>query len=78
LPPLLRKRGQATLPDLFFFKFLLLAFCLKVDYEEAMTTDNFSRRQFLQAGGIGVLGAFASRTNAWSSQNHYFTLYVDT
>ena len=30
-----------------------------------MTTDNFSRRQFLQAGGIGVLGAFASRANAW-------------
>ena len=43
-----------------------------------MTTDNFSRRQFLQAGGIGVLGAFASRANAWSSQNHYFTMYVGT
>ncbi len=33
-----------------------------------MTTDNFSRRQFLQAGGIGVLGAFASRANAWSHE----------
>lgn len=43
-----------------------------------MTTDNFSRRQFLQAGGIGVLGAFASRANAWSIQNHHFTLYIGT
>jgi 6-phosphogluconolactonase len=33
-----------------------------------MTTDNFSRRQFLQAGGIGVLGVFASRANAWFHQ----------
>jgi len=43
-----------------------------------MTIDNFSRRQFLQAGGIGVLGAFAYRANAWSNQNHHFTLYVGT
>ena len=43
-----------------------------------MRTDNFSRRQFLQAGGIGVLGVLASRTNAWSNQNHHFTLYVGT
>ena len=43
-----------------------------------MTTDNFSRRQFLQAGGIGVLGVVASRANAWPSQNHHFTLYVGT
>jgi 6-phosphogluconolactonase len=33
-----------------------------------MTIDNFSRRQFLQAGGIGVLGVFASRANAWFHQ----------
>ena len=43
-----------------------------------MTIDNFSRRQFLQAGGIGVLGAFASRANTWSNQNHHFTLFVGT
>jgi len=43
-----------------------------------MTIDNFSRRQFLQAGGIGVLGAFAYRANAWSNQNHHFTLFVGT
>jgi 6-phosphogluconolactonase len=43
-----------------------------------MTTDNFSRRQFLKAGGIGVLGAVASRANAWSNQNHHFVLFVGT
>ncbi|HET7286496.1 MAG TPA: lactonase family protein [Pyrinomonadaceae bacterium] len=43
-----------------------------------MTTDNFSRRQFLQAGGIGVLGAVAARAHVWSNQNHHFTLYVGT
>ena len=43
-----------------------------------MTIDNFSRRQFLKAGGIGVLGVLASRANAWSNQNHHFTLYVGT
>ena len=43
-----------------------------------MTIDNFSRRHFLKAGGIGVLGVLASRTSVWSSQNHYFTLYVGT
>ncbi len=32
-----------------------------------MTTDNFSRRQFLKAGGLGVLGACAIGTNAWTS-----------
>jgi 6-phosphogluconolactonase len=41
-----------------------------------MTTDNFSRRQFLQAGGIGVLGAFASRANAWDVKSRL--LYVGT
>jgi 6-phosphogluconolactonase len=43
-----------------------------------VTDDKFSRRQFLGAGGIGVFGAFAFRTNAWSSQNHIFTMYVGT
>lgn len=43
-----------------------------------MTTNNFSRRQFLKAGGIGVLGAYVSRAHAWSSQNHHFTLFVGT
>lgn len=41
-----------------------------------MTVDNFSRRQFLRAGGIGVLGAFALRTHAWSNQSRF--LYVGT
>lgn len=41
-----------------------------------MTMDNFSRRQFLKAGGIGLLGAFVIRTNAWSNQDR--TLYVGT
>jgi 6-phosphogluconolactonase len=43
-----------------------------------VTVDNHSRRQFLKAGGIGLLGVFASRATAWSSQNHTFTLYVGT
>ena len=43
-----------------------------------MTTDNFSRRQFLKAGGIGLLGAFAFRADAWSNQLREFTLYVGT
>ena len=41
-----------------------------------MTADNFSRRQFLQAGGIGLLGTFAFRTHAWSNQSRF--LYVGT
>ena len=43
-----------------------------------MTIDNFSRRQFLKAGGIGMFGAFALRANAWSNQNSELTLYVGT
>ena len=43
-----------------------------------MTIDRFSRRQFMKAGGIGLLGAFASRATAWSTQNHSFTMYVGT
>ena len=43
-----------------------------------MTTNNFSRRQFLQAGGIGLLGAFAFRADAWSNQQRQLTLYVGT
>lgn len=43
-----------------------------------MTIDNLSRRQFLKAGGIGVLGTFALRANAWSNQNHHFDLFVGT
>ncbi len=41
-----------------------------------MTIDNFSRRQFLQAGGIGMLGAVASRANAWDVKSRM--LYVGT
>jgi 6-phosphogluconolactonase len=37
---------------------------------------HLSRRQFLKAGGIGVLGALASRTNAWDVKSR--TLYVGT
>ncbi|HEX3253382.1 MAG TPA: lactonase family protein [Pyrinomonadaceae bacterium] len=43
-----------------------------------MTIDNLSRRQFLKAGGIGLVGILATRANAWSSQNHHFTLFVGT
>ena len=43
-----------------------------------MTVDNFSRRQFLKAGGLSVFGALAFRANAWSSQNRELTLYVGT
>jgi 6-phosphogluconolactonase len=40
--------------------------------------DNFSRRQFLKAGGVGLLGASAFRTHAWSNQPRELTLYVGT
>jgi len=40
-----------------------------------MTNNPFSRRQFLIAGGIGVLGAMASRTHAWTKTR---VLYVGT
>ena len=43
-----------------------------------MTLDNVSRRQFLKAGGIGLLGVFAARANTWSNQDRKFTLYVGT
>ena len=40
-----------------------------------MTLDKVSRRQFMKAGGIGLLGVFAARANAWSSES---VLYVGT
>ena len=40
-----------------------------------MTVDNLSRRQFLGAGRIGLIGAFALRANAWSRNR---VLYVGT
>ena len=43
-----------------------------------MTVDKLSRRQFLKAGGIGLLGGFVVRTNAWSTQRRELTLYVGT
>lgn len=43
-----------------------------------MTVNKLSRRQFLGAGGLSVFGLLASRANAWSSQNHHFTMYVGT
>ena len=43
-----------------------------------MTLAKVSRRQFMQAGGIGLLGALVSRTNAWSKQDAKLTLYVGT
>jgi 6-phosphogluconolactonase len=46
--------------------------------ESPVTVDKFSRRQFLGTGGIGVFGVIASRANAWSKQNHHFTMYVGT
>ena len=41
-----------------------------------MTTDNFPRRQFLKAGGVGLLGVITSRANTWSNQD--LLLYVGT
>lgn len=41
-----------------------------------MTNNPFSRRQFLGAGGIGLLGAFVRRTHAWTNQSR--ALYVGT
>ena len=43
-----------------------------------MTLDKVSRRQFMKAGGIGLLGAFTARANAWSKQDRKFMLYVGT
>ncbi|MDQ3665508.1 MAG: hypothetical protein M3410_02720 [Acidobacteriota bacterium] len=43
-----------------------------------MTLRKFSRRRFLGAGAINVLGAFASRGAAWPAQAREFTLYVGT
>ena len=43
-----------------------------------MTVDKLSRRQFLQAGGIGVFGLVAFRANAWSTQIREPRLYVGT
>ena len=41
-----------------------------------MTLAKVSRRQFMKAGGIGLLGAFAFRAHAWSNQDR--VLYVGT
>jgi 6-phosphogluconolactonase len=41
-----------------------------------VTIDKLSRRQFMKAGGIGVLGAFAARTYGWSNQSRL--LYIGT
>lgn len=43
-----------------------------------MTLDKVSRRQFMKAGGIGLLGAFAARANAWSTEDRKSVLYVGT
>ena len=43
-----------------------------------MTLDKVSRRQFMQAGGIGLLGVFAARANEWPDQDRELTLYVGT
>ncbi|HEV8368661.1 MAG TPA: hypothetical protein VGQ39_11980 [Pyrinomonadaceae bacterium] len=43
-----------------------------------MTKHNFSRRQFLKAGGIGVLGAFAFRGSALAHEGRELTLYIGT
>jgi len=41
-----------------------------------VTLDKFSRRQFMRAGGIGLLGALAFRAHGWSNQDR--VLYVGT
>ena len=43
-----------------------------------MTSDKFSRRQFIKAGGIGLFSAVALRANGWSNQSRELTLYVGT
>ncbi len=43
-----------------------------------MTKESFSRRQFMRAGGIGMLGAIAFRGTAWSHPARELTLYVGT
>jgi 6-phosphogluconolactonase len=39
---------------------------------------NFSRRQFLKAGGVGVLAASVFRAPAWSKEPGELTLYIGT
>jgi 6-phosphogluconolactonase len=46
--------------------------------ESPVTVAKVTRRQFMKAGGIGVVGLLASRANAWSSQTNEVTLYVGT
>jgi 6-phosphogluconolactonase len=43
-----------------------------------VTLDKVSRRQFMKAGGIGLLGAIAARANAPSIPERELTLYVGT
>jgi 6-phosphogluconolactonase len=43
-----------------------------------VTNDNFSRRQFLKAGGVGLVGAVSFRADAWSNQARELILYVGT
>lgn len=42
-----------------------------------MTIDKFSRRRFMKASGLGLLGALTVRANAWSTARE-LTLYVGT
>jgi 6-phosphogluconolactonase len=46
--------------------------------ESPVTLDKVSRRQFMQAGGIGLLGALAARAHGWTKQERKATLYVGT
>ena len=41
-----------------------------------MTSDNFSRRQFLKTGGLALFGAVALPANAWTTQDSF--LYIGT
>lgn len=43
-----------------------------------MIANNFSRRRFLQAGGIGMLGTLVFRGTAWPYNARDLTLYVGT
>ncbi len=46
---------------------------------DKLTDNNFSRRQFLKAGGVGFFGASVFRASASSNQTaHVLTLYVGT
>lgn len=43
-----------------------------------MTSNRFSRRQFIKTGGLGLLGTLAFPTEVWPKPKRHLTLYVGT